>query len=774
MASEDASMTTFGMKMVKQERFNPDTMALVLRHDGIDEITKKKLKQYFKKRTNGNVVEVNYDFPKKYKDDGLARLYADKGLSLQSFQGDIRNALGRDYYFDVDMKNAHPTILLKLCQDNNWACPNLKHYVENRDEVLLEISEKLDLSKSDAKTTMNTLLYLGSVPFNARSEEYTFLSDYSKEIFSIATNCKNANPDIFKKVAKKQENERKNISTTLSFVLTTEENKILMCMNNYLEKNGRNVDVFIYDGCWVRRLPNEKDLDETILIDTEKYIKDTTGYDIKLAVKPLVSSLTFSKSKAELIKDTEKKRLDEKYKTESYEKVKENFETRFFKVMNPMCYCEELEDGEIISRSKATMMDVFQNKYCMVKIPNEVENDDEDDDFHYDEKHPFLKMWMEDVNIRTYTKMDMYPPPLECPSNVYNLFNGFAIQRSYAPSSGNVQPFLDHLMLLVNDDEESFQYHLKWHAHTFQKPAKLQGTAPILRGEQGTGKGIFCDTFMCKMMGDDKYISTCNPTQDLFSRFGRGRYRRIFINIDETSGKESCANSEIMKHAITAPSYNHEDKGIAPFTVKNFNRFYFTTNNNNPVKIEQGDRRYFIDDTSSRRIGDKEYFDALIGYYEDECNLKAIYEYLMTVDVSNVNWINDRPTNDAYSSIQAMYVEPTSKFLINICKIYKQDTLEVTGREFYEMYVKWSDLNMSSDFNVMKETSFGISMTRISKDPLSGIIKKKNNVTCYALSIQLLQQYFMKRNIYENDYMFKSIKFMGKWIGYKPEEDLYD
>lgn len=773
MASDDVPMTTFGMKMVKQERFNPDTMLLVLKHDGIDEITKRKLKQYFKKRTNGNVVEVNYDFPKKYKDEGLARLYADKGLSLQSFPCDIRNALGRDYYFDVDMKNAHPTILLKLCEDNNWSCPNLKHYVDNRDDVLLEISEKLDLSKSDAKTTMNSLLYLGGVPFDAKNEDYTFISDYSKEMFSIAKNCRNANPDIFKKVSKKQENERKNLSTNLSFILTTEENKILMCMNNYLEKNGRNVDVFIYDGCWVRRLPNEKDLDERVLIDTENHIKKTTGYNIKLAVKPLVSSLTFTKSKAELLKENEKKRLEEKYKTESYQTVKENFETRFFKVMNPMCYCEESEDGEIISRSKATMGDVFENKYCMVKMSKQPDNDD-DDDFYYAEDVPFLKMWMEDVTIRTYTKMDMYPPPLECPSNVYNLFNGFAIQRSYAPSSGNVQPFLDHYRLLVNNNENSFQHHIKWHAHTFQQPAKLQGTAPILRGEQGTGKSILCEVAIKNMIGEDKFFSTCNPTQDLFSRFGKGRYRRIFININETSGKESCANSEIMKEAITATSYNHEDKGVAPFTVKNFNRFYFTTNNNNPVKIEQGDRRYFIEDTSSERIGDKKYFDELMQYYENDCNLKAIYEYLMSVDVSNVNWIEDRPKNEAYSTIQAMYVEPTSKCLINICKIYKQEVLDVTGREFYKIYQNWSSLNMSSDFNIMKELSFGISMTRLSKDALSGITKKKSDVVHYILNIPQMQKYFMKRNIYDNDYMFKSPKFLGKWIGYAPEKDLYD
>ena len=41
----------------------------------------------------------------------------------------------------------------------------------------------------------------------------------------------------------------------------------------------------------------------------------------------------------------------------------------------------------------------------------------------------FIPVWMDDPKIRTYHIMDFLPPPQPCPSNVYNLWKGFAIDH---------------------------------------------------------------------------------------------------------------------------------------------------------------------------------------------------------------------------------------------------------------------------------------------------------------------------------------------------------
>jgi hypothetical protein len=53
---------------------------------------------------------------KDYASSGVGRVYVANVLGLQGFSKDIRNALAAGLYWDVDMVNAHPTILVQLCQ----------------------------------------------------------------------------------------------------------------------------------------------------------------------------------------------------------------------------------------------------------------------------------------------------------------------------------------------------------------------------------------------------------------------------------------------------------------------------------------------------------------------------------------------------------------------------------------------------------------------------------------------------------------------------------
>ena len=348
-------------------------------------------------------------------------------------------------------------------------------------------------------------------------------------------------------------------------------------------------------------------MNQKLLIKAEQEIKKKLGYDIELAVKPLHSSIVVTKTKDELDREAKRKQLEEDYERRAYEVVKKDFEKRCFKVMNPICFCEEDENGRLIIRAQDKMKQAYGNKKCMTSnVVNGVEE-------YF--TVCFIDMWIDDEKIRTYRSMDTLPPPLECPPHIYNLWSGFAVQRSYAPCANPetaVLPFLNHLKIMVNHDENALDYMKKWLAHIFQCPAELQGTAPVFIGEQGTGKGVLCDETLSRLCGSDKYYSTANPTQECFSRFSTGLYQRVVVNIDETKAKESCANSEIMKRAITAPFYNHEEKGIKPIELKNCCRFIFTTNNQNPIKVESEDRRYFIVNTSSEKFADKEYFD---GYW---------------------------------------------------------------------------------------------------------------------------------------------------------------
>jgi hypothetical protein len=288
------------LKYVKRELFNPSIIKSLLTHQGLAYDTKQQLKKYHKKRVNGNCVESVYDYSKDYP--RIGRVYVAGSVGLQGFEREVRNALAKDLYFDVDMENAHPTILLKICTDKGWVCDRLRNYVENREQVLADIESHYGASRKDAKNLMIRMMFLGhpeSWVGETMCENYDkpmeYIALFKEEIRTIAQNVWGSYPEVVAVVAKKRKMfDSQKLSSCLSIALQTEEHKILMAIDDCMKQQGRSMDVFVYDGGLVRKKDGEHELPLEVLRTCEKYVKDTTGYEVKLVVKPMETSLEFS------------------------------------------------------------------------------------------------------------------------------------------------------------------------------------------------------------------------------------------------------------------------------------------------------------------------------------------------------------------------------------------------------------------------------------------------------------------------------------------------
>lgn len=646
------------LKYVKQELFNPDYIRLLLNHDGLAYETKQLLKKYFKRRQAGNRVDTVYDYAKEYATYNIGRVYVNHSLGLQSFERDIRNALAQDLYWDIDMVNAHPTILLQACKKNGWTCDRLEHYVYNREQVLTDIMEHYGCSVKDAKNLMIRMMFLGHPESwvgdsvcEINNNHLDWVIGFRQELETIAKNVYNNETDISTIISRKRKKTiQQKHSCALSLYLQSEEHKILMAIDRSLASQGRNMDVYIYDGGLVRKLKDEEELPESILKKCEEDVKEMTGYGVKLVVKPLETSFQVPDA------------VDE-YKT-----LKEEFEKTHFKVMRPLLYVEQLSDGDFYMRDPAELKNAYVNKTF--------KKDSED--------VPFIDMWLRDPKIRTYDNIDFLPPPLVCPKETFNMWRGFAIELSDVASSCNIQPFIDHTDIMVKHDEKGREYVLDYFAQMLQQPGFLTGIALVFKSSQGAGKNIYLELFN-QMLGKNMFYETANPVRDLMSRFSLGRLNRVLINVDETSGKDTYPYNEQLKNFITSPHYNYEKKGVSPVTLRNFNRFVFTTNNFCPVKIEEGDRRFVVFECSNEKKGDTAYFKDFAKYINDPANQKAVYEYLMKRDISNVDWINDRPITELYSDIQ----EANAPIHIKFFKwLYENNPLEAklvySGQSFFD------------------------------------------------------------------------------------------
>jgi hypothetical protein len=422
-----------------------------------------------------------------------------------------------------------------------------------------------------------------------------------------------------------------------------------------------------------------------------------------------------------------------------YSYVKRVFEKNHAKLMTPICYIEEEE--EVAMRDESSLKKAYRNIYCMRK----------------DAKSRFIDIWIDDPFIKTYKRLDFCPPPLKCPSNVYNMWKGFHIDKVESESSGDIEVFKEHCRLLTGYNEACYDYLIKWLAQLVQEPGKLIGIALIFISKEGAGKNIFLDHLM-KILGPEYYFETASPDKDLFGRFSNGRKYKLVINLDETQSKDTFANSEVLKNMITSEHFNYEQKGVDPVKLRNVSRLIFTTNNLLCAKITDSTRRYVIFEVSNRRIGDKAYFKALSKYMEDIRNQKAIMEYLRTVDISTTNWIQDRPLTDTYETLRSVCEDPLVKYLVHFSKENEGEVV-ITSSKFYLDFKEYlvSEKVKEEYIRVHTERVFLLKMKEYltTEEESTGIVKMKNvgkkKLIGYMINVGELKDYLRGKGIYIGD-----------------------
>jgi hypothetical protein len=436
--------------------------------------------------------------------------------------------------------------------------------------------------------------------------------------------------------------------------------------------------------------------------------------------------------------------------TLSYHKIKTVFERTFAKVMRPLCFVEDTGKDWFI-RTESDLKQAFRNIYF--KCYNPKSNMEED--------MRFIDKWIDDRKIMTYSHFDFIPPPLVCPRTVLNMWKGFTIDQIDCHSSGNVEPFLKHVSVLVGHDPKGKDYFLKWLAQLVQQPGKLIGIALIFLSEEGAGKNIFWSLFT-KMLGPDYYFETANPEKDLFGRFCNGQKHKLIIDLDETNTKDSFANSELLKNMITSEYFNYEKKGVDPVKLRNFARIVFTTNNMICVKITDNSRRYVIYDSSNELIGNTEYFKKFNAYMTDTSNQKAIIEFLRAIDIKDMNWITERPLTETYNALKSLCADLVLKFMLHTWEKHRsEEHIIKIASVFHEEFLMFLqlDLKMKDDsVKVWNRTIFGRKINGLCEQNI-GLTKRINvgpkRLNGYEIDLKKLQKHLEKKGLLtETLYMF--------------------
>jgi hypothetical protein len=272
------------MCITKTEIFDVEFAKQLVNHPNILKEEKEKLKRMIKERVKGNELDIVYKLGKNCKHEFLGRFCSLRSLGLQNLQKDIRAALSQDYYWDIDMVNAQPTILKQYCEKNGFDCTNLKKYIDGREEMLSNLCEIMNIQRWEAKERITAILFGGS----SSGMPTWFEKDFCDEIKKIQRCIWDKNYEKLKWVR----NQPNHLGKGMAYILQTEERECLMAMDKSLTKHGRNMDVLMHDGGLVRKKEKEIDFPKGLLEQIEKDIFNDIGYIVKLLIKPIKTSFS--------------------------------------------------------------------------------------------------------------------------------------------------------------------------------------------------------------------------------------------------------------------------------------------------------------------------------------------------------------------------------------------------------------------------------------------------------------------------------------------------
>lgn len=236
------------------------------------------------------------------------------------------------------------------------------------------------------------------------------------------------------------------------------------------------------------------------------------------------------------------------------------------------------------------------------------------------EKHTAASAWLAHPSRREYAGIIF--DPSRTIDGYYNLFKGFSIQ----PRQGDCSLFWDHVRdNICNANESHYLFLRRWMAHAIQKTDQLPGTAIVLRGLQGTGKGIFVDHFG-ELFGN--HFLTVYSLEQVTGRFNGHLKNVLLLHANEAVCQGDRVGEGVLKGLITDPFTPVEYKGKDIFQVRNYKRLIVATNEDWAVPMGMDDRRFLVLDVNPAKKEDKSYFSAIVEQMQNGGLQALMYDLL--------------------------------------------------------------------------------------------------------------------------------------------------
>jgi len=179
---------------------------------------------------------------------------------------------------------------------------------------------------------------------------------------------------------------------------------------------------------------------------------------------------------------------------------------------------------------------------------------------------------------------------------------------------------------------EHVQWVRQWFAYPLQHPGTKLSTALLVWGRAtGTGKTWLGET-MAYIYGAN--YGTVDNTQ-LASQFNEWLMNKQFVVGDEISLGDKRHTASSLKDMITRPLVRINSKNRKTYTVRDCVNYYFTSNHEDALYLEAGDRRVFVHRVDADPLRPDEYRAYRRWLKEEDGPGKLFYYLLHEVDCTD-------------------------------------------------------------------------------------------------------------------------------------------
>lgn len=660
-----------------------------------------KIIKYLNSKINGEkLVRYNYI---KGRTDG--RLFGEAN-SIQGLPKNVRGFICEGITTDIDMINAHPSILKKLCEEHDIQCPNLCLYINERKKLLNKIAQDDSISYELAKQKV-----LKATNSNHKiNTANKFLKDYSKEMTKIQKAFMGLPQyDYIKEYAKKETNFE---GSFINHILCIHENIILHSIIDWVETYDVSIHSYMFDGLMVY-----DSITEPTLLDIEQHIAKLTIFDnIKLSIKQHETTFVLPADyiPAKLI---------------TYEDIKETFEKTNCKVDER--FVKELNE-EVKIYSRTQFLTLYEDLVYTETLGGKTKK--------------FINAWLEDPDKRKYDDFGNYPKKSLCPENCYNLWKPFPVNKitEYKNIDKCIKAldyFKEHIKVLCNHDIKVFDFVCLWISQMFQYP-EHKSIELIFISEEGVGKGLLLEFFKTIMGGSKRCWETTSPEREVFGHFNGAMKDAFLVCFNEVNKSNFYNINDKKKAIITDNNININIKGVPEFNIASYHRFIAFTNN--PEPATKNARRDIFIRCSNEKVGDTEYFTEGFNYATDlEC-CAYIYQFFMKEPTKvKINAV-DIPKTDYDEIIEEAQANPIVSFIKDF--VIDNNTLPERKIDVDSLYEKYREYCYSNDISLesMSKVKFGVRLQFLKG---KNIIKERKKVdkkmrNIYVFNIpELIKQY---------------------------------